>query len=283
MQVMLNDELMAAESAKISALDRGFLFGDGVYEVIPVKHGQLVDWPLHFRRLQGGLEALMFSWELDQQHAYDKLQQVIVANALDNGSVYWQLSRGAQATRQLAPEASLRPTEFIMIQQSRQPSLQDIQAHQGISAITLEDHRWQHCEIKTTSLAPTVMLKMMAAARGAQDAILMRQGRVTEATAANVFILDGDDIKTPALSAHLLGGVTRRRLIGLLEAASFQVKTCEVSEDLLLNAKEVWLTSSTLGIIPVINVNEQSIGEGVPGPLWRRFAEALFLATQRER
>lgn len=267
----LNGQLLPIEEAKVPALDRGFLFGDGVYEVIPVYAGRLFRFKQHMARLENSLLGIRLPMEQTLQDWANICHQLIEQNALNNASIYLQITRGAYLERNHDFPANPTPTIFAMItalpEVQPAPSDKDLR---GISAITAEDIRWQRCDIKAITLLANCMLKQQALECGANDTILVRGGVAFEATSSNLFIVRDGVIITPPLSEHLLPGITRDFVLWLAEQHGILTEQRLIPEHELLQADEIWLTSSTKEIRPVTRLNDVTIGDGTAGPVWRQ-------------
>ncbi len=267
----LNGEYQNLEQATVPVLDRGFLFGDGVYEVIPVYAGKPFRFSSHIKRLHKSLSAILMSFELPESEWLGICEELIARNEFDNASIYLQVTRGSYIDRHHDIPALDTPTVFAMI--SPLPPVQkdwqvaDIKSY---SVITEEDIRWQRCDIKAITLLANCMLKQKALESGADDTILVRNNEASEATSSNLFIVRDGVIITPPLSEHLLAGVTREFILALAKQHEIPYEERPIPEHELELADEVWLTSSTKEIRPVIRVNGVTIGEGVAGPVWCR-------------
>ncbi len=267
----LNGQLLPIEEAKVPALDRGFLFGDGVYEVIPVYAGRLFRFKQHIARLENSLRGIRLPMEQTLQDWANICHQLIEQNSLNNASIYLQITRGAYPERNHDFPANPSPTIFAMI--TALPEVQAVPSDkdlQGISVITTQDIRWQRCDIKAITLLANCMLKQQALECGANDTILVRGGVAFEATSSNLFIVRDGVIITPPLSEHLLPGITRDFLLWLAEQHGIITEQRLIPEHELLQADEIWLTSSTKEIRPVTRLNDVTIGDGTAGPVWRQ-------------
>jgi D-alanine transaminase len=265
--VFLNGEFLPLSEAKISVLDRGFIFGDGVYEVIPVYHKNLFRLTQHIERLENNLSAIQINNPYNREQWLERLTDVINRQGQENLSVYLQVTRGI-APRDHAFPKDIKPTVFIMASELKQISLQSF--NNGSTVITLDDIRWQYCNIKSISLLPNILLKQQALDQNAQEAILIRDGEVTEGSSSNIFIVRDQVIKTPVKTRKLLPGVTRDLVVELARTASMQCEETTITEQELFEADEVWLTSSTREIVPVVKLNDQQVGDGSPGPVSRK-------------
>jgi len=266
----LDGQFLPLSEATISPLDRGFLFADGVYEVIPVYNGHLFELTSHLNRLANSLSAVSLDggptaaeWEM-------LLQELVARNSGGNLSVYLQITRGAPELRDHVPLPA-SPTVFAMVSVLKSSTIAIL--HQGIAAITLPDIRWQACHIKSIALLPNVMARQQAQQQGSADAILVRDGYVTEGTASNVFLVHDDTLFTPPLDQRILPGITRQVIMDIAATQGIACQQREIPVDWLETAQEVWLTSSTREIVPVIQLNGHPVGMGRPGPLWQRMME----------
>jgi len=266
--IYLNGEYLPASAARVSVMDRGFLFGDGVYEVIPVFGGRLLRIDEHLRRLQNSLDRVsMFNPKsVDEWTA--TLENLLLRNPGEDRGVYLQITRGAAEYRDLTPSPDLRPTVFIMVMHLKPVDPQQLEA--GIDAITVDDFRWHACDIKSISLIANVMMRIEADNAGAVDAIMVRNGRATEGTASNVFVVKNGVLATPPKSRHLLPGITRDLVIELAENNNIDFEVREIDAHELESADEIWLTSSTREIAPVVRLNGNLVGDGRAGVLWKR-------------
>lgn len=266
--VYLNGEFLPQQQAQVSVMDRGFLFGDGVYEVIPAYNGHLFRLIHHLERLDNSLHAIRMVSPLTHEEWARMLQRLIQPCIESDLSVYIQVTRGAAPKRDHAIPAGLQPTLFAMVSPipPRPPTL----VERGISAITQDDVRWLRCDIKAITLLAAVLMRQEAADQEALEAILIRDGRVYEGAASNLFIVHGGILLTPPKSCLLLPGVTRDLVLELATAAGLSCQERDITQAELREAEEVWLTSSTREIMPVTRLDGQPVGDGRPGPLWRR-------------
>lgn len=267
-RVHLNGRLMALQDACVSVLDRGFMLGDGVYEVIPVYGGVPFRLHEHLARMQRSLEAIRLPNPLSTEHWRSRIQEVVDSNDGGNQSVYVQVTRGVAPMRDHGFPAETPPTVLIM--SSRLKPLDPALAREGVAAITLADNRWQHCDVKAITLLPNLLLRQQALDRGAVEAILLRDGSVTEGAASNVFIVDERGLCTPPRGPRILPGITRELVLELARAHEIPVREATVSEQVLRAAEEIWLTSSTREILPVVRLDDTPVGDACPGPRWRR-------------
>lgn len=267
--VYLDGAFISPEHARVSAFDRGFIFGDGVYEVIPVLGARLFRLRQHLQRLQSSLAAIGLVDPLTAEEWRRLLQRLVDEAGGGDQSVYLQVTRGA-APRNHAFPTDVRPTVFAYSQRQRygEPGTPPT----GASAITAEDIRWRRCDIKSTSLLAAVMLRQQAVEQGAIESILIRDGWVTEGAASNVFIVQAGVVLTPPKGPYILPGITRDLVLELARAHGVPMQERSFSLEELRAAEEVWVTSSTQEIKAIVRVDGKAIGAGTPGALHARIA-----------
>ncbi|MCW8092043.1 aminotransferase class IV [Alteromonas sp. ASW11-130] len=270
----LNNQYLPLDEAKISPMDRGFLFGDGIYEVIPSFDKRIVGFDAHMQRMKNSLLALEIDNPLSRDEWKSLIQTLVEKNIEELGAsvgVYLHVSRGMQLTRSHGYNDDFTPTIFgfafaIPPSQSHRPD-----EVQGLSVSLAKDLRWQRCHIKSTSLLGNILHFQEAKRDGKHESILFNHNNeITEATTCNVFIVEQGIVRTPPLDNQLLPGITRKLVIESLVNENIQVEEVAISTQRLLSADEVWLTSSSKEIAPVINVDGSVMGDGLPGEMWRR-------------
>ena len=265
--VYLNGEFLPLEEAKISVLDRGFTFGDGVYEVFLVYQRKIFRFAEHLARLNNSLAAIHMENPLTTEEWEKILTTLVAKNPANDQSLYLQVTRGI-SERDHSIHLSKVPTVFAMSK-----ALPQRQLSNGISAITCEDIRWKLCHIKAITLLPSILLRYQASESGATEAILLKGDIVTEGAASNVFIVKDEIIKTPPKDGSLLPGITRDLVVDLLDKEGMACKEEPITRDELVNADEIWITSSTWEIVPVTKLDGQPVGTGQPGKIWQRMME----------
>lgn len=265
--VYINGNYYPAEDAKISIFDRGFLFGDAVYEVIPVYQSRLIFLEHHIKRLNTSLtQAKIMNPGLEWSNIF---QELIAANGGGDLQIYLQITRGNQGERKHDIAHDISPSIVAFTIHTPYANYADKQ--QGLRAQLIEDIRWLYCNIKTTSLLATILLNEQAIMQGAHTAILYRNGFITEASSSNVFIINQQGvICTPIINNLCLAGITREITIKLLNELSWLVQEEQLPIESLFTAQEVWITSTTKGIYPVTFINDQKIGDGVAGKYWEQ-------------
>ena len=271
--VYLNGAFLPASEAKISPMDRGYLFGDGIYEVIPSYAGRFVGFTAHIDRMQTGLAQLSIDaaltasqWRTIASRLLDENRQLLGENI----AVYIQISRGADSKRGHGFPVGITPTVFAFAMPIAAAPEADKSKVTSFNVITAPDLRWQRCHIKSTSLLGNVLHFQQSKAAGADEVLLFDpNGNLTEGAAVNVFVVKNGVISTPPLSNKLLPGITRKLLLAILaEHSKLTVQQRDISEAEVLSADEIWLTSSTKEIAPVLNVNGQAVGNGEVGDVW---------------
>ena len=278
--VYLNGELLPLRQARVPVMDRGFLYGDGVYEVIPVFGGKPLRGADHLRRLRHSLDRISLANPFSDEQWAAHFDRLLAANPGDDRAIYLQISRGVYPQRDLAIDARIAPTVFMMVLMVKPVDVEALAG--GISAITIEDFRWDACDIKSTSLVANVMLKQQAVAAGVDDAILHKHGYVTEGTASNAFVVRDNTLITPTTGHLLLSGITRELVIDIARDNGIEVHERPVPVEELFEADEIWLTSSTREIAPVVRLDGREVSGGVAGPLWRRMMQC-YQQVKRNR
>jgi len=270
----LDGEFQALEDIRISPLDRGFLFGDAVYEVVPIHGGEPLLIDAHVGRLNRSLGAL----RIDNPHSEAEWRKLVAELTTRNGggnlAVYIQVSRGTDAGRDHAFPNDVTPTVFAMATELVQHDYTD-----GISAITLPDNRWGRCDIKATALLANVLAKQAAIEDGAAEAILLWNGDVTEGSVSSVLVVENGEIVRRPHGNEVLPGTTTDFVVEVARRSGFVVHEQNISEQRLRSADEIWLTGATKGIAPVVELDGAPVGTGAPGPVWRQvtkhFEESL--------
>ena len=276
--IWLNGKPVEPAQARISVFDRGFLFGDGVYEVIPAYGGRLFRVNEHLERLQRSLAAIRMANPLSDEQWKATLEELVDRHPDIDQQVYLQITRGPAPKRDHAIPEHSNPTVFCM--SSRMPAPPEELAQTGISAITLEDVRWRWCHVKAITLLANVLMRQAAKDRDAMEAILIRDGRATEGAASNLFIVSDGVLTTPPKSEFLLPGITRDLVLELAAQADMPTSEADIELAQLRSAQEVWLTSSSREVMPVTLLDDAPVGSGQAGPMWHKMRE-LFQDYKR--
>jgi D-alanine transaminase len=265
----LNGQYVPLESARISPLDRGFLFGDAVYEVIAVYGGEPLLLDEHLQRLARSLGEM----RIEAPHTEAEWRGIIAGLIARNGGgamgVYLQVSRGADSGRDPAFPKDLAPTVFAMASPVSTTNLDTA----GVRAITGPDIRWARCDIKSTALLANVLMRQAATEAGAGEFIMLRDGCVTEGSGSSVIIVEAGVLVTRPASHAILPGTTIRLVREVAAQSGFGYREDTISESRLRAAAEVWLTAALRGVAPVTHIDGQPVGNGQPGPVWRAVAE----------
>jgi len=273
----LNGEFLPLAEAKVPVLDRGFIFGDGVYEVIPVYGRKPFRIDGHLARLQRSLDAI----RIRNPHAGIRWKQLIdelIGHHENNDqSVYLHVTRGV-AKRDHGFPKDLAPTVFMMSNPLVMPSSEQLE--RGVVGVTATDNRWFRCDIKSTALLANVLLRQLAIDAGAAEAVLLRDGFLTEGSAANIFAVKSGVIVTPAKSHLLLPGITYDVILELAAQNGLPLEQRDVSEAEVRGADELWLTSATREVLAITTLDGRPVGNGAPGPIFRRM-HALFQGLKR--
>jgi Aminotransferase class IV. len=262
--------------AKVSVMDRGFLFGDGIYEVIPSYSGSLFHFQEHMERLENSLSSIRLA------NPHDRAQWLeILTPLLDTGLdqyIYLQITRGIDSKRDHTFPENVTPTVFAMC--SNIVPLANLDS--GVKAISVDDSRWELCNVKATTLLANILLRQQAVEKGCAEAILVKDGYVTEGAASNIFAVIDGILITPPQGAEILPGITRDVILEIARENNIPYSEDIISLDALKTASEIWLTSSTREIVPVVQLDNETIANGKPGPIWR-IMNQLFQAYKQSR
>lgn len=284
--VYLNGKFIPQEDAKISITDRGFLFGDGVYESIPVYEGRIFSLKQHLKRLQCSLEAIKMSPPLSDDKWSEILYKLLSLNDKKNTdqSLYIQITRGPQPERNHAIPVIIQPTIMALCLPPKRTPQEKLLA--GLSAITVEDRRRQDCYVKSINLLPNVLAYDQAQLSGSVEAILIRNGEALEGTSSNLFIVKNGILQTPPLSPQILAGITRELILQWAKQLGVPYEEISISEKMLYGADEIWLTGSLKEIYPIVRLNDKLIGGGKVGPLWHKMKglyEKIKVAEKQQK
>jgi D-alanine transaminase len=269
----LNGEYLPLREARISPLDRGFLYADGVYEVMPVYGGRPFRFEAHAERLSRSLAGISMADPLSRQQWHELLGTLIDRNGGGDQYVYWQVTRGAEYGRNHAPLPELPRTVFAFCAPLPVPAASVFT--QGLACVTATDTRWARCDIKSTALLANVLLRQLAVDAGAGETILLRDGELLEASASAVHVVIGGEVRMPPHSRRILPGTTRSAVEEVMARAGVPHRTEPVTEVQLRAADEVWLSAATREVQPVTLIDGQPVGSGRPGPVWRRVYDEL--------
>ena len=267
----LNDKFLDIKDAKISPLDRGFLFGDAIYEVIIAVNKKPFELDAHIARLKKNISSLQYSLS-DQIDLEEIILEIISRNKFSKQVIYVQISRGTDSIRDHIPSNDLIPTVFVSSHELKT----DFSPSFGEKAILLEDFRWRKSQIKATSLLANVIYRSEAKQQGVFETILFENGFITEGAVSNVFCCIENKIITPPLTENILPGVTRKVILNLIQDTSLVYEETKIPIDTFLSAEEIWVTNSTKGIIPIIELDGIKIGSGLPGEKYLQISKAFI-------
>jgi D-alanine transaminase len=286
MTVFLNGRLLPLEQATVSVLDRGFIFGDGVYELVPVYSRVPFRLDEHLARLERSLGETRIRNPYSRAEWRAHVYQVIDAHSFEDQSIYFQVTRGV-AKRDHAFPKSAEPTVFMMANPLVSPP--QAQVEKGAAAVSARDNRWLRCDIKSISLVGNVLLRQLSAEADAAETILFRDGKLTEASASNVFIVKGGVIHSPPKSHLILPGITYDVVVELARGHGLPVEFRDIPEAEVRAADEIWVTSSSKEVLAIVELDGKRVGEGRPGPVFRRmhqlyqeFKQKVMRAGKRE-
>jgi D-alanine transaminase len=272
--VYLNGDFLPREQAKLSVDERGFFFGDGVYEVTRAVQGHLFEPDRHMRRLARGLRELRIESRLSSDEILDLQARLLHDNELEQGeaTVYMQITRGAAPRTHHFPPSSTPPTVF-MTAKAFTPSKE--QRARGVTAVTYPDYRWTRCDLKTVNLLPAVMANQFAVDHGALESVFVRNGAITEGSHTNVFgVIDGE-LRTQPNSNYILPGITRDVVVALAHELEHPVNETPIFFHEIEDLEEFFLTGTTSDVMPVVSVDGKPVGPGKPGKMTMALYEAL--------
>ena len=268
----VNGSFVPLSEAKVSILDRGFLFADGIYEVSAVLGGKLVDNASHLARLERSVGEIWLKLPESIERIVEIQKELITRNELDNGLVYMEVTRGADTGRDFAFPKGVRPTMIMFT--SEKDIVNAASAKTGIGVITVPDIRWARRDIKSVALLAQVLAKQAAAEAGAGEAWMIQDGKVTEGGSSSAFILTQDDvIVTRQNGTEILPGCTRRAVVKLAEERQLRVEERPFSIDEALKAKEAFITSASSFVQAVVSIDGKQVANGKPGPMTNRLRE----------
>lgn len=271
-KVVVNDQIMLRSEATIDMEDRGYQFGDGVYEVIRVYDGQLFTCEEHLDRFYSSAEKIQINIPYQKEQIKNWIDILLDENKIVNGSVYMQITRGANQRNHLFPADDVNPVLTAYTRDVERP-LALMQT--GVKAIIQDDIRWLRCDIKSLNLLPNLLAKQAAKDNGGYEAILHRDGIVTEGSSSNIFIVKNGILKTHPATNLILNGITRQQLFLICVNEGIQYEEISFTLEELLQADEVFLTSTTSEVMPIIQIDDKKIGNGKPGK-WTVKLQELF-------
>jgi D-alanine transaminase len=268
----LNGEFLPLDQARVSVLDRGFIFGDGVYEVIPVYSRRPFRLPEHLRRLQHSLDAVRLGNPMTDAEWTRLIHDLVARHAGEDQSVYLQVTRGVAKRDHAFPKEG-KPTVFMMSSPLVTPARELVDT--GVPCITATDYRWLKCDVKSVSLLANCLLRQSAVDAGAAEVILFRDGCLTEASASNVFVVRNGKLIAPPKDHLILPGITYDVVLELAAASGITVELRAIPEHEVRSADELWVTSSTKEVLAVSTLDGKPVGNGRPGPMFRTVLQAF--------
>lgn len=279
----LNGEYLPLNQARISPLDRGFIFGDGIYDVAPVYGRRIFRFDEHMARLERGLAKIRIANPHTREEWLERCRRLVAAHPSDDQVVYIQVTRGVAPRDHVMPEG-ITPTVFMMTNAMKPPTPE--QRHHGVACVTARDFRWERGDIKSVSLLGNVLARQMSADHGAMETIMFRDGFLTEASGSNVWIVHEGALLGPPKSDHVLEGIRVELMRELAEDCGIAYNLRPIPEADVLAADEVLLTSATKEVLPVTKIDGESVGHGAlrgkPGPVYARLYEAYQQAKRTQ-
>jgi D-alanine transaminase len=277
MTVYLNGAFLPLEDARIPVLDRGFIYGDGVYELIPVYGRRPFRLPQHLARLQRSLDGIQLANPHTAREWTSLVTELISKQPFDDQGVYFQVTRGVAKRDHTFPQG-VSPTVFMMSNPLATPSAEQVE--RGVAVVTAEDNRWRRCDLKTISLVGNVLMRQLAADANAIETVMFRDGWLTEASASNVLIVNRGVIVAPPKDNLILPGITYDATEEFARAAGLPFEMRAVPKAEALAADEMWLSSSTKEVLAVTTLDGAPFAGGIPGPLFRAM-HAIFQRQKR--
>ncbi|WP_409302261.1 D-amino-acid transaminase [Peribacillus sp. SCS-155] len=278
-KMILNGKLVAQTEIKVDFEDRGYQFGDGIYEVIRVYNGQLFTAEEHLKRLMDSAKHIFLSVPYSASEINEQLQELVKANSLESGIIYLQITRGVSPRNHAFPNPSV---DCMYIAKTKAVPRSTANADTGVNAITTEDIRWLRCDIKSLNLLGNILAKQKAAEAGCFEAIQHRDGTVTEGSSSNVSIVSGGKIITHPANNLILNGISRQVMLHLCASNDIPVEEREFTVDELMNAEEVFLTGTTIEVLPIIKIDGTVIGDGQPGQITQKLQELFSNEVERQ-
>lgn len=271
-QVYLNGEFTRADEAKISVLDRGFIFGDGIYEVVPIYHGKAFRITEHLDRLDRSLQALRIPQPKSRVEWIGLVDELSRRAAMSHCIVYLQVTRGVYKREHAFPNAAIVPTVFGMATEFKPPSTE--QRAQGLAMISITDERWLHCEIKSISLLGNVLARQQAADAGVDEVIQFRDGYLTEGSASNIWIVSNGQLLAPPKNNLILEGIRYGLMSELAAQSGVSFEARRISQQEVAGADEILVTSATKEVLPVTQLDGKPVGTGKAGPVYTKLRAA---------
>ena len=278
--IFLNGEWMPVEDAKISVLDRGFIFGDGVYDVVPVYDHKLFRFDAHMARLERGLKELRIPNPFDRPGWLDRIRRLVASQTASDQIVYIQVTRGVAMRDHVMPQ-DITPTVFAMANVMKLPSA--AQREQGVACVTADDFRWEKAHIKSTSLLGSVLARQISFDAGAVETVMFRHGFLSEASASNVWVVKRSTVVGPPRDNLVLAGIRYDLIEEICRAAGLAFELRPIPRQEVLEADELILSSATREVLAVVTLDGKPVGTGQPGPVFRRLFAGYRAAIEQAK
>jgi D-alanine transaminase len=276
--VYLNGNFVPLSQAHVPVLDRGFIFGDGIYEVVPAYNRKPFRWSQHLERLRRSLDKIEIDNPMDDEGWTELVNDLISKHPWDNQFVYMQITRGV-ARRDHAFPAESTPTVFAMSSEFTKPA--DKLLREGIATITLKDERWLNCDIKSVSLLGNVLAKQAAVQADAMECIMFRDGFMTEGAASTIWVVRNNQVLVPIRDRRILEGIRIGLIESLCQDEGLVLEQRDITREEVLSADELMVSSATKEVLPITSLDGQPVGTGKPGPVFERLYAAYQRAIER--
>lgn len=276
--ILVNDQFLDRVNGTVDIEDRGYQFGDGVYEVVRVYGGKMFTAKEHLTRLFESAEKIFLTLPFTLEELTGRLEKLMEDNQLDTGIIYLQVTRGASSRQHHFPDQS----SAVLTAYTKEVARPVADMSAGVKAITTPDVRWLRCDIKSLNLLGNLLAKQEAVSKGGFEAILHRDKMVTEGSSSNIFIISDNTMYTHPATNLILNGITRREILKHCAAIGLQVAEKPFTLDELMNAEEVFMASTTAEVMPLTQVNDAQIANGTPGNWTRKLQEAFEEAVEKQ-
>ncbi|WP_227396575.1 D-amino-acid transaminase [Jeotgalibacillus aurantiacus] len=276
--ILVNDQFLDRENGSVDIEDRGYQFGDGVYEVVRVYGGNMFTAKEHLERLFESAEKIHLTLPFTYDELVARLEKLMEVNQLDTGIIYLQVTRGSSARQHHFPEQ----TKAVLTAYTKEVARPVADMTAGVKAIITDDVRWLRCDIKSLNLLGNLLAKQEAVSKGGFEAVLHRDGTVTEGSSSNVFIISGDTLYTHPATNLILNGITRREILKLCKEIGLSVAEQAFTLEALANADEVFMASTTAEVMPLVQLDETPVGNGKPGEWTQKLQAAFEEAVQKQ-
>ncbi|KIL43904.1 D-amino-acid transaminase [Jeotgalibacillus soli] len=278
-KVLVNDQLMERQEAKVDIEDRGYQFGDGIYEVIRIYSGSMFTGKEHIDRLFESAKKIHLELPFSEEILTKKLQELMEVNQLQTGIIYLQVTRGASPRQHHFPDNDVKAVFTAYTKEVPRP---EKQMTEGVTAIVADDIRWLRCDIKSLNLLGNLLAKQEAMSKGSYEAVLHRDSTVTEGSSSNIFIIKNDELRTHPATNLILNGITRREILRLCSDIGLSYKEEAFTLDEMYKADEVFMASTTAEVMPLVQVGDTVVGDRTPGKWTKELQKAFLGAIQQQ-